>query len=64
MKKPEDTDIKPAAKARAPHPTDVTGCVICGQYTGELSESAGIAKWHKACGESHPAVVAKVKARA
>lgn len=52
------------AKTRAPHPTDVTGCVICGQYTGELSESAGLARWHKACGTARPDLVAKAKARA
>lgn len=59
----DKTDIVPVAK-KQPHPTDVSGCVVCGSYEGELSETAGEARWHKACGERHPAVVAKVKSRA
>jgi hypothetical protein len=55
---------KEAAPKRPPHPTDVSGCIVCGQYTGELSGTAGAARWHKSCGESHPAVIAKVKSRA
>lgn len=56
----------PAApkKERAPHPTDVSGCVVCGMYDGDLSETAGQARWHKACGEARPDVIRKVKARA
>jgi hypothetical protein len=42
----------------------LTGCVVCGLYSGDLPETAGKARWHKACGESRPDVIKKVKARA
>lgn len=62
---------KAKAKERAtrvPHETDRSGCVVCGQY-GAVVES-GIAttgdspRWHEACAQARPDVIAKVKARA
>lgn len=61
MSKP---DIKPARPARPPHPTDVSGCVVCGSYEGELAGSAGDARWHAKCETARPDVIRKVKARA
>jgi hypothetical protein len=61
MKKP---DIEPVAPKRQPHHTDRSGCVVCGQYQPELTESAGEARWHKECGAARPDVIRKVKARA
>lgn len=52
--------VAPAPKAVEMNPM----CIVCGSYEGEMPGKAGSAQWHKGCEESHPAVVAKVKARA
>lgn len=57
-KKTHKPDISPAPVEEAPF------CVVCGGREGDLSETAGKARWHKACEQSHPHVIAKVKARA
>lgn len=61
--KEEKFDIQPKVEAKPAPVQPSSFCVVCGQ-AGNLSETAGAASWHKACGESHPAVIAKVKARA
>lgn len=60
------TDKKKSAvvETPAPGPKQQSGCVVCGSYEGELSEKAGDARWHKACGSAQPNVIRKVKARA
>ncbi len=55
-KEKHEPDIKPAMPQ--------TGCVVCGQYTGALTETAGNARWHESCGQRRPDVIRKVKARA
>ena len=59
MKHAEDKHEAPKSE-----PMPKTGCVVCGSYDGELSESAGNARWHKFCGDARPDVIKKVKARA
>lgn len=60
MAKGKDTDIAPAPVEPEPQ----TGCVVCGQYGGEFEAVTSKARAHKACSESRPDVIAKVKARA
>ena len=61
--KEDHTPITSAKSAPPPPPEAATVCSVCGQ--GEnLTGSAGVARWHAACEASHPAVIAKVKARA
>jgi hypothetical protein len=59
-----ESDITPKA---APKPLPMTStnspCVVCGSWEG-LEEPKGQARWHKACEEARPDVIAKVKARA
>lgn len=42
----------------------VTGCVICGQYTGAFVAVVGAVRAHETCAAARPDVIAKVKARA
>ena len=58
------TSAPKAAPVAVVEPMPATGCVVCGSYEGELSGAAGHARWHSDCEASHPAVIAKVKARA
>lgn len=60
MAKDEKSAPKLETKAE---PMPQTGCVVCGQ-AGELSGSAGHARWHAACEAARPDVIRKVKARA
>lgn len=64
MAKGKDTDIAPAVPAAPPAPAEPPVCSVCGRGDGDLSGSAGAAKWHPACEASHPHVIFKVKARA
>jgi len=58
-------DKEPAVEpAPAPVADPVTGCVVCGSYTGTFVTVAGAARVHEVCAENRPDVVAKVKARA
>lgn len=59
----KDKDITPIIPIAA-KPPERHMCVVCGSYEGDMPGQAGSARWHAACEESHPAVVAKVKKRA
>jgi hypothetical protein len=63
MKKPE-ASIAVLPSKKAPHPTDVSGCVVCGTYEGKLDDITASARAHEACAAARPDVIAKVKARA
>ncbi len=60
-----DKDHTPITKAvqKVDPPVAATVCSVCGQGDN-LTGSAGVARWHEACEATHPAVIAKVKARA
>lgn len=57
------TSAPKAAPAPVVEPMPATGCVICGQY-GNLTGSAGNARWHAACEAARPDLIRKAKARA
>lgn len=61
-KKKTHVEAHPAPEAKAEVEV-ATVCSVCGQ-PGNLTGSAGAARWHEACEASHPNVIAKVKARA
>ena len=58
------TSAPKAAHVAVVEPMPATGCVVCGLYDGELSQSAGHARWHSACEANRTDVIAKVRARA
>ncbi len=64
MSKHKENDAVPHEAKEEPKVAGRPICSVCGNYDGEMTGSAGDARWHAACEASHPHVIAKVKARA